>query len=575
MDTIIGIDLGTSTTEAAVYKDGKSIMILNFNGEAVTPSVVGIDDSGNYVIGSRARAQLLLQPDKTAIEIKRKMGTDAVIRLGRSRHTPVELSTRILSYVKNYAEEWLGEEIDRAVISVPAYFNDLQRQATVQAGKDAGFIVERIINEPTAAALSYGMEHLEEESHILVYDLGGGTFDVTLLEMFAGVLEVKASNGDNKLGGKDFDERLTDWLAEEFYKKHEIKLQEIPYAMVKLKEEAERCKIALSSLDSYEVRLPMIAEKDGVLLALEETVTKAQFETLIEEIVERTHVPIDVVLSDSGVSKDEIDLVLLVGGSTRVPFVQADIRDYLGQEPAALVNPDFAVAEGAAVQGAIISGELRSEDSLVMTDVCPYTLGIEVMSNCHPDCMSVIIPRNMTIPVTRSEIYSTSADMQEEADICIYQGESVVASRNNFLGRFRISGIPPAPMYQEKITVEFSYNLDGILSVTASLVSTGNKESLMVDMMEAQVKRDTQVDVSNWKAADGAGKYRTIIRRAERLLHNQEFKLFKEDVKELEEILYLLKVEIVEQRGNLEEAKLLEEEIMEFLDAMGNMPGNL
>lgn len=560
-NTIIGIDLGTSTTEAAVFRDGKPVMILNFDGNAVTPSVVGTDESGNFMIGSKARAQLLLEPEKTAIEIKRKMGTGETISLGGKPYTPVELSTMILSYVKRYASTWLGEEIDRAVISVPAYFNDIQRQATVQAGKAAGLTVERIINEPTAAAMSYGMEHMEEDSHILVYDLGGGTFDVTLLEMFDGVLEVKASSGDNHLGGKDFDEKLVVWLAERFYDRYEIQLQSDVYAMVKLKEEAERCKIALSCQEAYDIKLPLIAQKDGKPLALEETVTAAQFEELIGDMILRTHRPIDVVLGDSGLSKSDIDLILLVGGSTRVPLVRKDIERFMGMEPASLVDPDYAVAEGAAVQAGIISGVIKAEDSLIMTDVNPFTLGIRVSDGFDTNCMSVIIPRNVTIPVTRKETYTTSADGQRSADIEIYQGEFHTATRNNFLGKFNIGGIPPKPAGEGKIDVSFSYNQNGMLAVTAMIPDTGREASIEVDLMEA--KEEARIDVSGWKNAKGAGAYRTVIRRAEKLLLQPELKAELSDWEELDEMVYLLKRAILQDNDEAEE---LEDEILAFLE---------
>ena len=362
MDTVIGIDLGTSTTEAAVIRDGKPIMVVNLDNEIITPSAVGIDAGGNWVVGEKAQAQYLLSPENTAIEIKRKIGTEEKIALGKQAYTPIALSAKLLEYVKTYVSEYLEEEISRAVISVPAYFDDIQRQATVRAGMEAGIQVERIINEPTAAALSYGLEHMEEESHILVYDLGGGTFDVTLLEMFDGVLEVKASNGDNQLGGKDFDERLMDFLNEKFQKKHGVDLRKNTFARVKLKEEAERCKKALSTQESYHVIVPMIIEKGGEPLALDEMVTAEQFEEMVQELLMRTHPPIDTVLADSGILKTEIDRIILVGGSTRMPIVTKDIEKYLGIMPSQAVNPDYAVAEGAAIQAGIIEGSIRPEE---------------------------------------------------------------------------------------------------------------------------------------------------------------------------------------------------------------------
>ena len=393
METIIGIDLGTSTTEVAVIRNGKPEIILNFDGEKVTPSVVGIDDSGNILVGESALARQIIAPEQTVIEIKRKMGLNERVHLGKTIFTPEQISAQILSYVKRFVGEYMEEDITKAVISVPAYFDEIQRQATVEAGRQAGFSVERIINEPTAAALSYGLSHLDEESHILVYDFGGGTFDVTLLEMFGGVLEVKASNGDNQLGGKDFDQKLIDFLVERFEEKNGVDLRKDIYAMTRLKSEAIKCKIALSSNEQSEIIIPMIANKDGKPLALEETITRTQFEELISELVERTHEPIDIVLNDSGVSEKDLDMILLVGGSTRVPIIKEDIAQYLGKEPVQAIDPDYAVAEGAAIQAGILSGALDGDDSIVITDVNPYTLGIRALSYDDFDYMSVIIPK--------------------------------------------------------------------------------------------------------------------------------------------------------------------------------------
>lgn len=563
MNTVIGIDLGTSTTEAAVIRDGKPVMIANMENEIITPSAIGIDGNGNWVIGEKARAQYLLSPQNTAIEVKRKIGTDEKIILGKQTYTPVGLSAKLLEYVKIYASEYLEEEVTRAVISVPAYFDELQRQATVRAGMEAGLQVERILNEPTAAALSYGLEHMEEESHILVYDLGGGTFDVTLLEMFDGVLEVKASNGDNQLGGKDFDEKLMEWLNGQFQKKHGVDLRKDTYAMVKLKEEAERCKKTLSTEPACHVLVPMIMEKAGEPLALDETVTAEQFEELTKELLERTHRPIDVVLADSGVLPKEIDRVILVGGSTRMPIVAKDIERYLGIAPSQAVNPDYAVAEGAAIQAGIIQGTIRQEDSIMMTDVNPYTLGIRVMDGMTDDRMSVIIPRNVTIPTTRNQIYYTSWDYQTEAHIEVFQGESAIASSNHFLGDFVVQDIPIQKAGEEKIGVEFSYNMNGMLDVKATILSTKADASIKINMLETR-ETEEQIDVSKWREAPDAKQYRTIIRRAEKALKNPEIQyqpFFEEDLKES---LYFLKKALVTE--DPEAAKEAEEELMDMLD---------
>lgn len=515
MSITIGIDLGTSTTEAAIYRNGKKELILNPDGLEVTPSAVGLDESGNWVVGERARAQYMLSPENTAIEVKRKTGSGETVTLGRARYTPVELQAKLLSYVRACASEYLGESVDCAVISVPAYFNDIQRRDTIRAGELAGFTVERILNEPTAAALSYGLEHMEEESHVLVYDLGGGTFDVTLLEMFDGVLEVKASGGDNQLGGKDFDELLMEELLERFQKRYGKNLRKDPRAMARLKEEAEKCKIALSEGESCRVLIPALCVLNGSPVELDETVTREQFEALAKELLARTHAPIDTVLTDAGVSEEELAHVILVGGSTRMPMVAQDILDYLGKEPVHAVHPEYAVAEGAAIQASLISGEIDPAEGLVMTDVNPYTLGILTNDDGSGDCMSVVIPRNVTIPATRTERYGTASDYQTSVLIEVYQGESRIASHNHLLGKFRVRDIPPRPRGYEQLDISFSYDLNGLLKVRAVLLSTGQEKSMEINMAIAP---STPRDLSVWKDAPGAKAYRAVIRTAERLL---------------------------------------------------------
>lgn len=563
--TIIGIDLGTATTEAAVFRNGKPEMIPNFDGNLVTPSVVGMDESGNFIIGEKAKAQFLMAPDRTVIEIKRKMGTQEPTPMGRQSFSPVEISAMLLEYVKRYASQYLEEEIDRAVISVPAYFDDIQRQAVVEAGKKAGFTVERIINEPTAAALSYGISHLEEESHILIYDLGGGTFDVTLLELFGGVLEVKASSGDNSLGGKDFDEALIHWLRTRFEDKYQISLEGNVYAMARLKEQAEQCKIALSTKEEETIRMPLLAEKDGLPLALEETVTRSQFEDLIGQLLVRTHNPIQVVLDDGRIDKEDLDLILLVGGSTRIPLVSRDIEAFLGKKPQSEIDPDFSVAEGAAIQAGIIQGTIDSDESIIMTDVNPYTLGVRVVTDFTMDYMSVIIPRNVTIPTTKHQVYYTCYDGQDAANIEVYQGESRTASRNHLLGKFLVEGIPKKPAGEESIDVSFSYNQNGMLNVSAVLVSTGREMSINIDMMETGEKE--RIDVSGWKSSPFAGDYRSILRRSEKFLKNlqqENDEDSQELARELEELIYRLKKAVLED--DLEKADDLEEEIRDLLE---------
>ena len=557
--TIIGIDLGTTTTEVAVFRNQKAEMILNFNGSVVTPSVVGLDESGNMIVGEKARARYILEPERTAIEVKRKIGSGQPVRLGGETFSTMELSSFLLAYTRRYASQYLEEEITRAVISVPAYFDDIQRQEIVEAGKKAGFTVERLINEPTAAAMSYGIQHMEEESHILVYDLGGGTFDVTLLEMFDGVLEVKASSGDNCLGGKDFDERLIGWLCERFEEKHGVKLSKDVYAMARLKEEAEKCKIALSTQEEVMIQIPMLAEKDHVPLALEERISRGQFEELIADLIERTHRPMNVVLADSGVGRDELAMVLLVGGSTRVPLVSRDLEAFLGIKPVTEVHPDYCVAQGAAICAAMIAGELGEDGGLVMTDVNPYTLGIRTADYDDNDIMSVIIPRNVTIPVTRSDTFCTMYPGQRTVEVQVYQGESETASENHFLGNFLMEGIPENWREREKLDIAFTYNINGMLQVEATVVSTGKKANLTIDLMNAENGVEVRKDVSGWREAECSSAYRSVIRRAEKRLQSGTAEE-KESIIILEDLLYRLKEAI------LEENELLADEIADDLE---------
>ena len=523
---IIGIDLGTSTTEAAVIKNGSPEMIQSPEGRIIIPSAVGQDEEGNWVYGEKAKAQHTLYPERTAIEVKRKIGTGEKISIGGTEYTPVELSAKLLGYVREFVSEELGEDITRAVISVPAYFDDGQRRATAEAGRLAGFTVERLINEPTSAALSYGLSHLDEESHILVYDFGGGTFDVTLLEMFGGVLDVKASHGDNQLGGKDFDEVLIGILLDRFKRRHGRDLSKDPYAMVRIKEEAEKCKIELSEKESCTVQIPMIMEEKGKPLSLDEEITRQEFEDAAKHLIERTHAAIDTVMVDGGVTWDEIDRIILVGGSTRMPMVRSDIAAYSGIEPQPVVDPDHAVAEGAAIQAGIINGEIADEDSVIITDVNPFTLGIMTAYDGGYNLMSVIMPRNTTIPGSRKERYSTHANRQTVVKIDVFQGESDMATENHYLGTFTLGGIPPKKAGKEKIDVEFSYDQNGILQVEATVVSTGQSAGTTINLVEAgHATGQNALQAIEWKSKPLADKYRATLRKAERRLK----KLRKED----------------------------------------------
>lgn len=562
MAAIIGIDLGTSTTEVSVYRDGKPVLLPDGDGCFITPSVVGLDEEERIIVGRKAEEQYLLYPEKTAVEVKRMMGSGQNVYLGKSEYTPAEISAEIISWAKSYAQDYLGEEINRAVITVPAYFTNDQRNETIEAGALAGLKVERIINEPTAAALCYGIDHMEEESHILVYDFGGGTFDVTLLEMFEGVLEVKAASGDNCLGGKDFDEKLIQYFLGICRDKYGVDLRDDVYAMVKLKDSAVKCKIALSTQDSWELVLPLIAQKDGNPISLQETVTVEVFEELIGELVERTKKAVDVVLKDGNIAADQVDKVLLVGGSTRVPCVKRYVAALFGKEPEESVDPDLAVALGAGIQSGILDGKINTQSGIMITDVAPYALGVRTAVDMgmylDNNCFDILIPRNLTIPVTKKKRYYTGVPYQRECEIEVYQGEEARATDNIFLGKFLLSGIPPRPDC-EAVEVEFSYDLNGVLKVTGKIVSTGREASITIETAKAVMEAE---DLENWRKSPVAKKFRSSIRKAEKLL---EGNLEEEDKEDLKELLQELK------RGLIREAdqtvlENLEEELNDLMD---------
>lgn len=559
---IIGIDLGTSTSEVAYLDNGRPRVIPDKNGNVITPSVVGIVN-GEIQVGAAARDQFILKPEDTVIEVKRLMGSGQKVTMGGKEYTPQQISSFIIRYLKEYAESFLGETIDRAVITVPAYFTDEQRRATLEAGELAGLKVERIINEPTAAALTYGIDHMEDNHYALVYDLGGGTLDVTVLELFDGVLEVKASSGNNHLGGKDFDERLMNWLIEGFAEKYGIDLRSDARAMTRLKEAAEAAKIALSSELSYDIVLPFIAEKDGSPVALETTINRAQFEDLIRDLVESTRQPIEIALSDAGLTPDDLDVVLLIGGSTRIPLVQRFLHDVLNIEPRHEVDPDLAVAMGAAIQAGILSEELSPENDILITDVCPYTLGISAATRIGgtviPGIFDILIPRNTTIPVTKEKDYYTLVDNQREAKIEVYQGEHRIAERNNLIGLFILEGIPPAPAGKEAVRVKFSYDVNGILQVDATIVSTGKAAGIKIETAAASTASEENLEA--WKDAPLAKRVRALVRSAERMLKRED--LDPLTIEALQDLLHDLKEAVI---ANDEDAvESIEEELNDLL----------
>lgn len=472
MSKVIGIDLGTTNSCVAVMEGGEAVVIPNVEGNRTTPSVVGFKKDGERVVGETAKRQAITNPDRTVMSIKRHMGTNHKTKIDTSEYTPQEVSAMILQKLKADAEAYLGSTVTQAVITVPAYFNDSQRQATKDAGKIAGLEVLRIVNEPTAAALAYGLEKTEDQT-ILVYDLGGGTFDVSILELGDGFFEVKATSGDNKLGGDDFDQVIIDYLSAEFKKEHGIDLAKDKAAVQRLKDAAEKAKKELSSVLTTTISLPFITVVDGVPQHLEINLTRAKFEEISAPLVERTLGPTRQALSDSGLSAKEINKVVLVGGSTRIPAVQEAIKKLIGQEPHKGVNPDEVVALGAAIQAGVLTGDVKD---VVLLDVTPLSLGIETAGGVF----TKMIDRNTTIPTSKSQVYSTYADNQTSVEIHVLQGERSMATDNKTLGRFMLGDIPPAPRGIPQIEVTFDIDANGIVNVSALDKGTGKSQKITI-----------------------------------------------------------------------------------------------
>ena len=540
MGKIIGIDLGTTNSCVAVMEGGKPVVIANSEGMRTTPSVVGFLKTGERVVGEPAKRQAVTNADKTISSIKRHMGTDYKVEIDGKKYTPQEISAMILQKLKADAESYLGEKVTEAVITVPAYFNDAQRQATKDAGKIAGLDVKRIINEPTAAALAYGLDN-EHEQKIMVYDLGGGTFDVSIIEIGDGVIEVLATAGNNKLGGDDFDNAVTQYMLNDFKAKEGVDLSKDTMALQRLKEAAEKAKKELSSTTQTEINLPYITATAEGPKHFEMTLTRAKFEELISDLVESTRKPVRDALKEAKLTKNDIDKVLLVGGSTRVPCVQELVKEELGKDGSKEVNPDEVVAMGAAIQGGVLTGEVND---LVLLDVTPLSLGIETLGGV----MTVLIPRNTTIPTTKSQVFSTAADNQPAVDIHILQGERPMAQDNKTLGHFQLANIPPAPRGVPQIEVSFDIDANGIVNVKAKDLGTNKEQAITItassnlsdeeiDKMMKEAEANKEADKKRKEEAEIKNDAEQMIFGAEKAMKDFGDKVSDSEKEEVEKLI--------------------------------------
>ncbi len=561
-EIILGIDLGTTNSAVAIMEGKKPVILENPEGKRTTPSVVSFKGD-EVIVGDAAKRQMITNPN-TVVSIKRHMGEKYEVDIDGKKYTPEEISAKILSYIKNFAEKKIGHKVNKAVITVPAYFNDAQRQATKNAGRIAGLEVARIINEPTAAALAYGLEKTDKEQKILVFDLGGGTFDVSVLDMSDGTFEVVSTSGDNELGGDDWDNAIMNWIIDEAKKEYNIDLSKDKMAMQRLKDAAEKAKIELSGQLTAQILLPFIAMNENGPINIEKELTRAKFEEITKSLLMRCKKPVEDAIKESGFSKDQIDEVLLVGGSTRMPAVQELVKEITGKTPNHTINPDEVVAMGAAVQGGVLSGEV---DDILLIDVTPLTLSIETMGGVA----TPLIKRNTTIPVTKSQIFSTAVDNQPSVDIVIVQGERPMARDNKLLGNFQLTGIQPAKAGVPQIEISFSIDANGIMSVKAKDLKTNEENSITIKdsqgLSEEEIQRMVKEAEENKEKDEEAKKHAELKNKAERLviefenvLSNPQFPADKKselekEINEIKELISANKYSELEQKVNaLEQA---------------------
>ncbi len=567
MAKTIGIDLGTTNSVVAVMEGGKPTVIANAEGSRTTPSIVGFSKTGEKLVGQLAKRQAILNPDKTIASIKRHMGDDYKVNIDGKDYTPQEISAMILRKLADDASAYLGEKVTSAVITVPAYFNDAQRQATKDAGKIAGLDVLRIVNEPTAAALAYGLEK-EKAEKVLVFDLGGGTFDVSILEIGDGVHEVLSTSGDTHLGGDDFDQKIMDWICEEFKKQEGIDLKGDKQAMQRVKEAAEKAKCELSSVMETNINLPFITADANGPKHLDLNLTRAKFEDLSRDLLNRCKTPVENALKDAGISKSDINEVVLVGGSTRIPAVQQLVKEYTGKEPNQSVNPDEVVAVGAAIQAGVLAGEVKD---IVLLDVTPLTLGIETLGGV----MTPLVPRNTTIPVSKSQVFSTAENNQTAVDIHVLQGERPMAKDNKSLGMFRLDGIPPAMRGLPQIEVTFDIDANGIVNVSAkdkatnkeqkiTITNSSNLSEADIDKMVKEAEANAAEDKKKKEEAEIKNNATSLIGSADRIVKDFEGKIDSADQSKLDEQKAALQKALDENKP-VDELKKLSEELQQTM----------